>query len=160
MERPFTIRKARPEDVHEVHRVHTEAIRAGASEDYPREVVEVWVGAFNPENFPQNIERLEFYVAQLRDERIAAFLSFDLETTEIDSIYVAPWGKGLGIGSFLMGFAEETARMAGLESMWLDASINAVNFYRHFGWEVVERHARVREGIEISVVRMEKSLGF
>ena len=159
MKEPFRLRPARPEDVAEVQKVHASSIREGVGSHYEPEAVEVWVGAFNPQNFSRNIERLEFYVALLRDGRIAAFLAFDLESTEIDSVYVAPWGKGLGIGSFLMGFAEETGRMAGLESMWLDASINAASFYRHMGWEEVERHARVREGVEIAVVRMEKSLG-
>ena len=158
MTRPFTIRKARPEDVDAVHRVHTEAIRAGAGNHYAPEVVEVWATAFNPYNFSKNIRRMEFYVAELRDQRIAAFLALDLATTEIDSVYVAPWGKGFGLGSFLMGFAEEIARLAGLESLWLDASLNAVSFYRNFGWKEVERHSRVRKGVEIPVVKMEKTL--
>ena len=53
---------------------------------------------------------MKFYVAELDDGRIAAFLAFDLVTAELDSVYVAPWGRGLGLGSFLLGFAEESAR--------------------------------------------------
>lgn len=158
MTRPFTIRKARPEDVDAVHDVHTTAIRSGASDHYAPESLEVWVGAFNPENFPRNIERMEFYVAELPDGRIPAFLAFDLATTEVDSVYVAPSGRGMGLGSYLLAFAEEAARRAGLESLWLDSSINAVGFYASHGWKEVKRHARVRSGVEIPVVRMEKKL--
>ena len=158
MERPFKIRRARPEDVFDVHRVHTTAIREGARDHYAPEVVEVWVDAFNPNSFPKNIERMEFFVAELEDGGIAAFLAFDLATAEIDSIYVAPWGRGLGLGSYLLGFAEETARRRGLENVWLDASINSVTFYTLHGWKEVERHARVRRSVEIPVVKMEKSL--
>lgn len=156
---PFTIRKARTDDVFEVHQVHTTAIRDGAGDHYPPDVVEVWVGAFNPDNFPGNLERMEFYVAELPDRRIAAFLAFDLDTAEVDSVYVAPWGKGLGLGSFLMGFVDGIARRAGLDSLWLDSSINAVAFYEKHDWKEVERHTRVRNGVEIAVVRMEKTLG-
>jgi GNAT superfamily N-acetyltransferase len=159
MDRPFTIRKATPEDVHEVHEVHTIAIRTGAADLYDPKVVDVWVDAFNPENFPKNVERMEFHVAELLDGRIAAFVAFDLETTEVDSVYVAPWGQGMGLGSLLMGLAEDTARQAGLRTMWLDASLNAVSFYAKLGWKEIERHARVRMGVEIPVVRMEKFLG-
>ncbi len=158
MDRPFTIRIAKPSDVDDVHRIHTTAIREGTAEAYEPEVVEVWVDAFNPENFPKNIERMEFYVAELPDGRIAAFLAFDLATTEIDSVYVAPWGHGLGLGSFLLGFAEEKGRLAGLDRMWLDSSLNAVGFYAKHGWTEVQRHARVRKGVKIPVVKMEKTL--
>jgi putative acetyltransferase len=158
MERPFTVRKARPDDVFEVHRIHTTAIRGGAGDHYAPEVLEVWVDAFNVENFPRNLERMEYYVAELKDGRIAAFLAFNLSTMEFDSLYVAPWAKGLGLGSFLVGFAEEKARMAGLKRMWLDASLNAVSFYTRYGWTAVKHHARVRHGVEIPVVKMEKRL--
>lgn len=85
-------------------------------------------------------------------------MAFDLATAEIDSMYVAPWGTGLGLGSFLLGFAEESARMAGLDTAWLDSSINAVGFYSGPGWVETERRTRVRKGVEIPVVRMEKTL--
>lgn len=159
MTRPFSIRKARPEDVHAVHEVHRSAIHGGATGHYAQASRDVWIDAFNPQNFPKNIEKMEFYVAELGDGRIAAFLAFDLQTAEIDSVYVTPTGQGLGLGSFLMGFAEETGRLAGLESMWLDSSLNAVSFYARLGWKEVERHSRVRQGILIPVVRMEKTLG-
>jgi len=156
---PFSIRRARPEDVFDVHRVHTTAIREGAAQAYSPEVLEVWVDAFNPEGFPGNIQTMEFFVAVLPDDRVAGFLALDLEGRELESMYVAPWGRGMGMGSYLLGFAEEIARRAGLESLWLDSSLNAVPFYGGFGWEEVERHGRVRRGVEIPVVRMEKTLG-
>ena len=155
---PFHIRRAGPEDVDDVHRIHTTAIREGASGHYEPEVVEVWVDAFNPETFPRNIDRMEFFVAELEDGRVGGFVAFDLATAEVDSVYVAPWGRGSGLGSFLLGFAEESARQAGLNDLWLDSSINAVGFYAAYGWNEVEHHCRVRRGVEIPVVKMEKAL--
>jgi GNAT superfamily N-acetyltransferase len=159
MELPFSLRRARPEDVFDVHRVHTTSIREGTRGHYDPDVAEVWVDAFNPESFPGNLEKMEFFVAELRDGTIAGFLALDLNTSELESVYVAPWGRGLGIGSFLLGFAEESARRAGLRELWLDSSLNAVGFYAGFGWEEREHHARVRRGVEIPVVKMEKKLG-
>jgi hypothetical protein len=82
----------------------------------------------------------------------------DLATRELDSLYVAPWGKGIGLGSYLLGYGEELARLAGLRDLWLDSSLNAVSFYARYGWEEIGRHARVRKGVEIPVMRMEKIL--
>ena len=100
----------------------------------------------------------EFYVAELRDGRMGAFLAFNLATRELDSLYVAPWGQGLGLGSHLLGLAEETFRLVGLRHIWLDASLNAVSFYAKHGWMEKERHARVRQGVDMPVVKMEKTL--
>jgi putative acetyltransferase len=155
----FHIRRARPADVDAVREVHTEAIRAGTTGHYEPEAVEVWVGAFNPASFPKNIERMEFFVAEDRQGRVGGFVAFDLETREIDSVYAAPWTGGSGLGSQLLRFAEESARQAGLSDLWLDSSINAVGFYERHGWAEVEHHARVRQGVPIPVVKMEKTLG-
>lgn len=153
------LRRARPEDVDEVHRIHTEAICAGAGDHYDPEIVEAWVDAFNPERYPENIHRMDFFVAELPDGRISGFLALDLETRELESLYVAPWAGGSGLGSYLLGYGEERARMAGVSELWLDASLNAVSFYSRYGWEEIGRHARIRKGVEIPVIRMEKLLG-
>lgn len=158
METSFRIRRARPDDMDSVRLIHTAAIRSGAYRVYSPRVVETWVGAFNPDRFPENIRRMAFFVAELPDDRIAAFLALDMEKEELESLYVAPWAKGMGLGSYLLGFGEEWARQAGIDRFWLDASLNAVSFYARYGWEEIRRHARVREGVEIPVVRMEKSL--
>ena len=93
------------------------------------------------------------------DGRIAGYLSVNLETREVDSVYSAPWGRGMGMGGHLLAFAEDLAREAGIRDVWLDASLNAVSFYEEHGWRAVESHARVRHGVEIPVVKMEKHLG-
>jgi ribosomal protein S18 acetylase RimI-like enzyme len=152
------LRRATPEDAESVRLVHTAAIRSEGGEDYSPEALQAWVGAFNPESFPNNIHRMQFWVAELPDGRVAGFLALDLATRELDSLYVAPWGKGMGLGSYLLGYGEEMARLAGLPDLWLDASLNAVSFYARYGWEEIGRHARVRKGVEIPVMRMEKIL--
>jgi ribosomal protein S18 acetylase RimI-like enzyme len=158
MSTPFNLRPATSEDVEAVHRIHTEAIRADTSEHYAPEAVEVWVGAFNRDNFPKNIQRLSFLVAESGKARIDGFLAVDLETGEVDSVYVAPWSQGRGLGALLLSKAEELAVEGGHSEIWLDSSLNAVGFYERHGWLEVERHSRVRKGVEIPVVRMGKTL--
>jgi GNAT superfamily N-acetyltransferase len=152
------VRRAIPEDVEAVHGVHTAAIRSGGAEEYAPEALEAWIEAFNPGSFPKNLQKMEVRVAELPDGSVAAFLALDLAKRELESLYVAPWGKGMGLGSYLLGYGEELARLAGLPDLWLDASLNAVAFYARFGWEEIGTHARIRKGVEIPVMRMEKVL--
>jgi len=158
MYRLISLRRAALGDVDAVHQVHTAAIRGGAGGDYTSEAVEAWVEAFNPGSFPKNLQRMEFWVAELPDGRVAAFAALNMATRELDSLYVAPWGKDMGLGSYLLGYCEEIARAGGLQDLWLDASLNAVTFYARYGWEEIGRHSRVRKGVEIPVMRMEKIL--
>jgi putative acetyltransferase len=158
MTRPFTLRRARAEDVDAVHRIHTTAIREGAADHYSPEAIDAWVGAFNPARFPENMRRMDFFVVELPDGRLAGFVTLDPEGSELESMYVAPWGHGKGLGSYLLGFAEGLARERGLSRLWLDASLNAVGFYARHQWTEVRRHARVRDGVEIQVVKMEKEV--
>lgn len=152
------IRRARPEDVEAVHAIHTAAIRTGAAEHYSPEVLQAWIDAFNPASFPRNIRRLAFFLAELPDQGIAGFLVLNLKARELDSLYVAPGAGGSGLGSYLLGFGEEWARRAGIEELWLDASVNAVPFYAKYGWQEVGWHNRIRKGVEIRVMRMDKRL--
>jgi len=158
MIRSVFLRRAEPEDVEAVHLVHTASIRSAGEESYSPQALQAWVEAFNPESFPKNLQRMDFWVAELPDRRVAGFLAMDMATRELDSLYVAPWGKGIGLGSYLLGYGEELARLAGLRDLWLDSSLNAVSFYARYGWEEIGRHARVRKGVEIPVMRMEKIL--
>jgi GNAT superfamily N-acetyltransferase len=152
------IRRARPEDVDAVHAIHTTAIRTGAADHYSPEALAAWVDAFNPASFPRNLERLAFFVAEIPDRGVAGFLVLNPETRELDSLYVAPRATGSGLGSYLLGFGEEWARLAGIQELWLDASVNAVPFYAKHGWQEIGWHDRIRKGVEIRVMRMDKSL--
>jgi len=112
-----------------VKAVQEAAIREGAPDFYAPESLEVWVGAFSVENLPKRVEELSYWVAELPDGRIAGYLSVRIEI----------------------------AREGGLDAVWLDASLNAVSFYEN-GWRETKMHTRVRNGVEIPVVMMEKDL--
>jgi len=155
---PFTLRRAVAADAPAVKAVQEAAVRDGAVGFYEPESIEVWVGAFSLENFPKRVEELSYWVAELPDGRLGGYLSMKIETAEVESVYTAPWARGIGLGKYLLERCEEIAREAGIGHVWLDASLNAVSFYERFGWREVRRHARVRQGVEIPVVLMEKTL--
>ena len=139
-------------------RVHSTSIREGAQGHYDPEVLEVWVDAFNPENFPKNIEIMEFYVAELGTD---ALPPSSPSTWSRPKWIRSMWHPGAGAsawGLFSWVLPRNRPVSAGLKNLWLDSSLNAVSFYSGFGWKEVEHHVRVRRGVEIPVVKMEKTI--
>ena len=53
----------------------------------------------------------------------------------IDGLYTHPEFAGLGVGSGLLAFAETVLRERGIETVRLDSSVNAEEFYLHRGYE-------------------------
>jgi putative acetyltransferase len=154
----FTVRRATPDDVDECHVARTESIRHDAAAAYNADQLHAWVDAFNPDAFVEKTETEEMYVATLHDDWVVAYVSLAPETSEVTSFYVGPSGQGMGIEGHLLEHIEKVAREQGLERIWLDSLLNTTRLYADHGWEEVERHHRTRHGVEIPVVKMEKTL--
>lgn len=64
-------------------------------------------------------------------------------------------GRGIGLG--LLRELEDIARSAGLQELFLDASLNAVAFYERSGFLIVdERTHWFESGVGIACVRVVK----
>jgi len=147
-------RRALPEDVDAVERLQKDAIRHGAREHYEEDALEAWADAFNRDGFVDKLDRHEVWIAE-EGGRLGGYVSLDPATFEIDSVYVAPEAFGRGIGRRLVEHILEVAREHRLENVWLDASINAIEFYEAMGFVVTgEDGSRVRCGVRIRCTRM------
>lgn len=151
-----TIRRARAEDLEACHRIHGAAVRAGTREAYSQEATEAWASAFNRDTFPEKVEEDEVFVVENDERRVLGFVSLKVATFEVDSVYVDPAAAGRGIGTELLHHIMDVARQHHLHTLWLDASKNAVPFYEKRGWVETDRCTRVRDGVEIPCVRMER----
>jgi GNAT superfamily N-acetyltransferase len=154
----FTVRRAREEDAEGIWRVHTSAIRCIASSHYTPEEVEAWASPLKPEHYAEAIRNKEFYVAE-EDDAVIGFGTLNPGESEIEAVYVSPGVVRRGVGSAILGRLEERARDLGLKSLKMDASLNAVPFYRSAGYEPRKgmKH-RLASGVEIGCVLMTKEL--
>lgn len=81
------------------------------------------------------------------------------EENEIEALYVSPGAVRRGVGKAILQKREERAKDVGIRSLRMDASLNAVPFYRGAGYESGEemKH-RLASGVEIGCVLMTKDL--
>lgn len=169
----MNVREAVPPDGEEIRAVHVDSIAGLGPEAYTREQVDAWAKGCESADYSAAIESegRQFVVAE-RDGDVVGFSSLTFESSEeyeadvdaeVTAVYVHPSVVRRGVGSKLYAELERRAREREVQTLGLSASLNAVSFYEHHGYERVReyRHefsARESTGVEGTVVEMKKEL--
>jgi len=162
-----SVREATPGDAHRICDVHLASIEGLASQSYTEEQVTAWAHDRDPDEYP--IESEDTYSVVAEDE--TAVIGFgwmkpdagEYFQTEVDgeitAIYIHPSVARRGIGSRIYTTLEAQAIQWNVDSLGLWASRNAVSFYEAQGYKrVTERIHEYQDGIELTLVEMEKQL--
>jgi len=151
-------RPASPADLPALWALRTRAVHASCAAHYPPDVIATWCMAGPPASMPVLV-RLGGGVVAEDAGRAVGYAVLDAETGEVDALFVEPAWQGRGIAAGLMAAVDAMAREAGLERLYLSASLNAVSFYQRAGFRAVrDRMVAHRSGITIRAVVMEKRL--
>ncbi len=154
----FIVRRAREEDCEGIWLIHKRAIREIANSHYTPEEIEAWASPRKPEHYVESIRNKEFYVAE-EDGAVIGFGTLNHKQNEIEAVYVSPAVVRRGVGLAILRRLEERARGLGIKSLKMDASLNAVPFYKSAGYESQkEMKHRLACGVEISCIFMTKQL--
>ncbi len=79
--------------------------------------------------------------------------------SEIEAVYVSPDVVRRGVGKAILQKLEERARDLKIKSLKMNASLNAVPFYKSAGYESQkEMKHHLASGVEIGCVLMTKEL--
>ncbi len=156
--RALVIRRACEADLAGICEAHTRAIRATCAASYAPAEIDAWAGRLHPGIHREAIAAHEFFVA-VDGARVLGFGQLDAATGEIVGCYVHPDAGRRGVASGLLAALETRARDLGLVRLQLDASLNAVAFYRSVGFAGArERRHTLSGGVEIACVPMTKTL--
>lgn len=130
----FLIRLIRPEDTEAVLASYRTAIRTcDVLHYYTPEIVAEWSDRTIIEFNQLNKSRQRF-VADLQGT-IIGYGGLDIERCALTECYVSHEYAGKGVGTALVERIELEARKAGLVSLQVLASLNAVAFYKRNGFE-------------------------
>jgi GNAT superfamily N-acetyltransferase len=149
------IRFASDCDADDIHDVLRRSVYERASGRYTAEQLAGWVAGRCPADYRAAMARGETLFVATIDGRVLGFAA--LVRREVQAVYVAPEGRGLGVR--LLVAVEIEARGRGLTRLDVHASLNAADFYRSHGYEgddVVE--ITLPGGTRIESVVMHKSL--
>ena len=152
------VRTATLEDRDAILRIHAQAIRRIVAQPYAAAQIEAWVAFPAPEGHEAELRSGHVFVAE-EDGRIVGYGRFDADSGEVEATYVAPGAQGRGVGAALLAESEARARRAGFRAIHVSASLNAVEFYRHAGFEPqVRRFYELPGGLHLECLFMIKAL--
>lgn len=154
----LNIRRATKEDCESIMRVHVDAVTSIQTPLYTAEEIQSWAVPKQPESYEESISDKEFFVVE-EGKVLVAFGVLNPNASEVEAVYVAPSAGRRGIGLKVLQTLEERARALGLDELRLNASLNAVPFYKSAGYLGHEESTyRLSTGLEIRCVPMTKEM--
>ena len=138
--------------------LRTRAVRLSCASHYPPDVLDAWCASPPPERLPGLVEAGGALVAE-EDGKMLGYAILDLDSGEVDAVFVDPGQQGRGIAMGLLAALEAMAVARGVRGLYLSASLNAVPFYECAGFvSVREETYPHRSGLGLRSMFMAKML--
>lgn len=151
-------RPATQADLAAMWALRTLAVRVSCASHYPAEVIDTWCASPAPESLPGLVTAGGALVEE-QDGCLLGYAILDLDSGEVDAVFVDPGRQGRGIALRLLAALEAMALKRGLTRLFLSASLNAVPFYERAGFVALREELYPhRSGIALRSVCMEKLL--
>jgi GNAT superfamily N-acetyltransferase len=134
------IRKARPGDEDGIHQAHMRSIREICIKDHGEAEVLGWGNRPLEDRWIRQIAEETVWVIEYKHiihgvGYIRIFVSDSEPQAHLHALYITPEVLGRGLGKQLAKLMIQAARDAGAQSISLDSSLTAHNFYRQLGFE-------------------------
>lgn len=153
---PIETRPYRNDDRDATIAIFLSAIRQVASRDYTPEQIAVWARVDDPDAWQGARNSRPTWIAEL-DGKPVGFTDL-LADGLIDMMFVAPEAAGRGVAAKLLQTVEASARAAGIDRLWTEASLTAEGFFVHHGFTIVRRQIVEKRGQQLRNAVMEKHL--
>lgn len=154
----IALRPARGDEIAALWALRTRAVAQACAGHYAQAVLDVWLASPAPDSLARLIAAGGATVAEEAGHTLG-YAAVDVDSGEVDAVFVEPREHGRGIGALLLAACEDMARTAGCERLHLSASLNAVPFYRRAGFAALREELYAhRSGIGIPSVYMEKRI--
>lgn len=154
------LRPARPDDCAEIYRVHRHAVRLVCLQSYNPPIMAAWLDLLAPDVYAQTMSRPDkaLWVIEYHTQ-VQGFFQIDLNAAELDALYVHPFVHNQGLGTALLGRAEQLLLQHNNGVVKLYASENSIAFYELNGYCSLGRAVvPISDEIEIPCRLMRKYL--
>jgi putative acetyltransferase len=152
----FTIRPATPADAEALCALHKASVRTLCLGAYTADEIEAWLRDREPQGFRHAMtDGGETMLVAEHNGAVVGFAS--IKETILFGLYADP-EKGRGAGRLLLAAVEDEIRRQGATVLSLQATLNAVPFYRAHGFMRQARSTVRRGGRDLVVLDMTKTL--
>lgn len=152
-------RVALPSDAADQGEVFYHAVMQGAAGHYSLAQREAWASALPREATAWMARQVLFMtLVATCDRRCVGFVELDLHEGRIETLYVWPSLTRRGIGSCLLGYAEEEMQARGFRRLRIEASLMLAPGLESRGWARLGEEWVERQGEQIPRIVLEKPL--
>lgn len=149
--------RATPEDANCAFDIRRDAILDQCIGAYSAEQMALWTRGKAADGYDVLMDKL-FYLGWVNGEAVATGM-LDLDNNEVGALFVRPGFTGRGYGTAMLDHLEDVARQRAIDEVVLDATLNAVGFYRGCGYVGVEQAVyRSPSGLVLACIPMVKRL--
>ena len=151
------LRPLLPADVPVLAAIFVAAIQELTGDDYSEAQQEAWAAAAEDEDaFGKKLAGELTLIATVQNSPVG-FASLKGADT-IDMLYVHPSAAGQGVGAMLIDALEKLAGARGAKTLSVDASDNALDFFKKRGYVARQRNSVPRHGEWLANTTMQKEL--
>jgi N-acetylglutamate synthase-like GNAT family acetyltransferase len=148
------LRVAREDDLANIKRLVDKTIDISYENTYAQEALEFFKKHHALEDIREDLQQEYLVVVEINDEIIG---TGTLVGNEIGRVFVNPKFQGKGLGKTIMEKLERKAVVKDIETIYLDASLFAYDFYKYLGYETIsEESIDVGEGEKLDYYKMKK----
>jgi putative acetyltransferase len=157
MKHEISIRNYNPEDVQALANIYYHTIHRINIQHYTQEQVNEWAptSSLETEGWAKKFAKTNPIVA-IVDDKIVGFAEFE-SNGHIDCFFCHHDWIGQGAGSALMKEILQRAKTNHIHHIFSEVSITARQFFEKNGFKVVAGHTSVRNGIERTGFKMERT---
>ncbi|MBM3529271.1 MAG: GNAT family N-acetyltransferase [Alphaproteobacteria bacterium] len=153
----FALRPYLPQDAPFLAEIFRASVEELTEDDYSLEQREAWASAAEDlDAFAKRLAKHLTLVATLEGS-VIGFISLD-SATEIGLFYVHPAAAGQGAGAMLYDAVERLSAARGTAHLSVDASDNALDFFKSRGFAAQQRNSMAVGDEWISNTTMKKTL--
>lgn len=131
------IKRATPDDADRAFEIRRDAIRGQCIGAYSAEQMALWTRGCASDGYSVLMEK-PFYLGWVDGEVVATGM-LDPDHHEVGALFVRSAFTGRGYGKAMLAHVEGIARQMEIEQVVLDATLNAVSFYRSCGYVGMSR---------------------
>ncbi|MCH5516135.1 GNAT family N-acetyltransferase [Pseudomonas syringae] len=151
------IRRAERCDAEAAFDIRFQAIQNQCSTVYTNAQVMAWTCVPLTDKYRSWVEN-DYHLACVNGLPVATGL-INLQSGELEAIFVLPKFMGQGIGKKMVTHLEHLARKAGLAEIHLEATLNAESFYKRCGFTASAQAVyNSPSGLQLACVPMRKQL--
>lgn len=153
----MTIRIAKKDDIPAIVQIHKQCVGLVNALVYPPYVINEWTTQITHNAVAEQFLNSKWIVIEEKCH-IVGFAQYSLDSCELYQIQVLPSYEGLGYGKKLYLFFENDCRYRGCKLLRLNATLNAIGFYKKMGFHESGHVSFPLTTTSCKMVRMTKKL--